>query len=489
MSLMKNLYRILAAAAALTLSASCIQEAGTEFTDDCVRRYELSFETLTRTDISGTGTSRKVSWSEGDIVNYYTKSGQSSPAEASVSLSGGKAFVTVPRGRADEFINVVYGATQLNSSSSTDNCIYIDSPVRSNQRYTSFAEAHVCAAFSDDIEEPTLRFRNAACIIRFTSAADVHKLVFSGNGGEIITAGSNGELKITCGSGGALAVEPASDGQTSVTVATDGEEADFYFAILPVRFSEGITVQCYDSYGELMFTKKTKASLNTVTEGGSLKMLNLGDAAEWIAENPSEPASVEAVDLGLPSGLKWASCNVGANSPEEYGDYFAWGETEPKTDYSWSTYKFEMGTDWHGPFSKYVTHSEIVNNFGNIDNRTVLDATDDAACVNWKGSWRMATLNEWEELIDKCTWTWTTQNGVKGGLVTGPNGNSIFLPAAGYRFDFYLSNAGASGRYWSSSLYTSIPDKASLVFLNYSGEFRRYQYNRNYGLSVRPVTE
>ena len=139
--------------------------------------------------------------------------------------------------------------------------------------------------------------------------------------------------------------------------------------------------------------------------------------------SPSDVPAPEAVDLGL--SVKWANVNVGAISPEDYGDYFAWGETELKTDYSWSTYKFELGTDENGPFSKYVTNSS----YGTVDNKTVLDPEDDAAHVNWGGSWRMPTDAEWTELRTKCTWTWTSE--VNGMLVTGPNGKSIFLPAAG----------------------------------------------------------
>ena len=126
------------------------------------------------------------------------------------------------------------------------------------------------------------------------------------------------------------------------------------------------------------------------------------------------------------SGLKWATCNLGATAPEEFGDYFAWGETEPKDDgYSWSTYQF--GTSQDGPFSKYVINPSE----GTVDYKDILDPEDDAACVNLGGSWRIPTADEWNELIGSCSWTWTTENGVAGMLVIGPNENSIFLPAAG----------------------------------------------------------
>ena len=190
----------------------------------------------------------------------------------------------------------------------------------------------------------------------------------------------------------------------------------------------------------------------------------------------------EYVDLGLPSGLKWATMNVGASKPEEYGDYFAWGETQPKSSYSWSTYKWCNGSST--TLSKYNTSSSN----GTVDNKKQLDLADDAARANWGGSWRMPTTEEYYELIEKCTWTWTSQNGVNGRKVTGPNGNSIFLPAAGSRYDTYLNPAGFLGRYWSSSLYTDYPDSAYDVNF-YSDNVYRDSYYRCSGQSVRPVSE
>lgn len=182
----------------------------------------------------------------------------------------------------------------------------------------------------------------------------------------------------------------------------------------------------------------------------------------------------EYVDLGLPSGLLWATCNVGANSPEDYGDYFAWGETVPKSTYNWNTY-FDTN-DGGYTFHKY-------DNYGG---KTVLEPADDAAHVNWGGSWRMPTYEEQDELRNECTWEWTTQNGVNGRKVTGPNGNSLFLPAAGYRLNSRLYDAGSVGGYWSSSLYTS-----SLIYtyyLDFSSDLVDRDYNsRCSGLSVRPV--
>ena len=158
----------------------------------------------------------------------------------------------------------------------------------------------------------------------------------------------------------------------------------------------------------------------------------------------------EYVDLGL--SVKWATCNVGAESPEEYGDYFAWGEVESKTTYDWSTYKY--GSDYN-QLTKYCNDSDLGYN-GFTDNKTVLDPEDDAATVNWGGKWRMPTVEEQEELKDNCTWTLTTKQGIKGYKLTskidGYTDCSIFLPIAGYmgRTGLYDTKCGY---YWGSSLY------------------------------------
>ena len=192
----------------------------------------------------------------------------------------------------------------------------------------------------------------------------------------------------------------------------------------------------------------------------------------------------EYVDLGLPSGLKWATCNVGATTPEGYGDYFAWGETEPKATYDWSTYKYCNGTD--DSMTKYCTDSS----FGTVDNKTVLELSDDAAYVNWGGSWRMPTKAEQDELMDtdNCTWEWTTQNEVNGYKVTSKiNGNSIFLPVAGYyRSSSDLYYVGSDGYYWSSSLSTDGNFFANVLNFYSGNVYLNVGYRCN-GLSVRAV--
>ena len=196
----------------------------------------------------------------------------------------------------------------------------------------------------------------------------------------------------------------------------------------------------------------------------------------------SLPPTPSIIDLGL--SVKWASFNIGASSPEEYGVFYAWGETEPKEYYSWSTYKF--GTSQYGSFSKYNTSGS----YGPVDYKKILDPEDDVAHVKLGANWRMPTDAEWTELRTKCTWTWTNDyngTGVKGRIVTATNGNSIFLPAAGRRFDPNFDDAGSNGCYWSSSLYTGYPYGAWRVIFSSGLVHSRGFNNRYYGLSVRPV--
>ena len=189
------------------------------------------------------------------------------------------------------------------------------------------------------------------------------------------------------------------------------------------------------------------------------------------------------VDLGL--SVKWATCNVGASSPEGYGSYFAWGETSPKNEYTWENLKYRTEGDSYGnvKFSKYVASSK----FGPVDNKTCLELMDDAAHANWGGSWRMPTNDEFKELIDKCTWTWTTENGKNGyKVVSKVNGNSIFLPAAGWRYDTLLNNAGSKGDYWSSSLRKS--DSYEARNLGFKSGSRYWSVSGRFnGHPVRPV--
>lgn len=177
-----------------------------------------------------------------------------------------------------------------------------------------------------------------------------------------------------------------------------------------------------------------------------------------------------AIDLGLPSGTKWCCCNVGASTPEGYGGYYAWGETSEKSYYTWESYAY------------YNPNTGRVNNIGS----DIAGTSYDVARVRMGAPWRMPSLAQQQELISNCSRQWTQQNGVNGILVTGKNGGQIFLPAAGYRWNDNLDNAGGNGNYWSSSLYPNFGNYAYLLdfgsgYWFWSGPARRY------GRSVRAV--
>ena len=214
-------------------------------------------------------------------------------------------------------------------------------------------------------------------------------------------------------------------------------------------------------------------------DGATTDSSSIADSVDAVVTEVVEDCTENGhdyVDLGL--SVKWATCNVGADFPEDNGDYFAWGETEPKPIYDWSHYKW-CNYKWYigANMEKYTRE----------DRKKQLDLSDDAACANWGGSWRIPTHDEFKELREKCNWAWTTQNGVKGYKVTSKtNGNSIFLPAAGYRCGSSLISAGSLGYYWSSSLYTDDPYYARGVYFGSSSVDWNY-YGRYYGRSVRPV--
>ena len=208
-----------------------------------------------------------------------------------------------------------------------------------------------------------------------------------------------------------------------------------------------------------MHMKKLLLALFCLVGSGVYAQKNSHNGHEWI-------------DLGLPSGLKWATCNVGASSPGDYGNYYAWGETSTKGDYSWSTY------EWFDNFTITVTKYKADE----------LDPSDDAATANWGGDWRLPTEDEFRELLRECTWEWTTQNGHNGYKVTGPNGQSIFLPAAGWRYGAVELSVGSYGNFWSSSPNESYTYFA--YYLYFLEDYRSVGWGSRYsGLSVRPVLE
>ena len=228
--------------------------------------------------------------------------------------------------------------------------------------------------------------------------------------------------------------------------------------VLSKAQSDSYTMQVYLSGGDVKSYQ--------VSEVDSVVFVSTDvDSDDTTSSDTTYINGYAAVDLGL--SVKWATCNVGADSPEDYGNYYAWGETETKDSYT---------------SSNSVTYEVDMDDIAG-------DAEYDAATANWGSSWRMPTYDEMEELIDSCTWTWTRQNDVNGYLVTGPNANSIFLPAAGNRSGTSLYYREENGYYWSSTPYESNASWAAYYLLLYSSRHSMGCTHRYLGRTVRPVAE
>ena len=233
-------------------------------------------------------------------------------------------------------------------------------------------------------------------------------------------------------------------------------------------YSRSLGIDFCDAYSLSFNSEGNSAGVTTRKCGQSVRPVRVKKA----------PREHEYVDLGLPSGTLWATCNVGTNIPEESGDYFAWGETEPKDDYSWSTY-FDIEDEAQTAFNKY-----------NVGGLTMLQPEDDAATANWGSDWQMPSLGQFNELINEqyTTAEWVEKDGIYGRLITSKsNGKSIFLPAAGIRGATDDDNSDV-GFYWSRTLSTNVSFRAySLMIYSFSSGVVTTDYERNYGFSVRPV--
>ena len=256
-----------------------------------------------------------------------------------------------------------------------------------------------------------------------------------------------------------------------VFVNIDGSALSDWFALLfgtkqqvDGTDEEALQRLCNDMRKWLGLSSESKA----VSASGG-KGIDSSTKADSVAVTSSKSGTInghEYVDLGLPSGLKWATCNVGANSPKGYGDYYAFGEIETKSEYTVENSK-----------TRGKSMSDISGN-----------AMYDVVRAKWGGSWRLPTEKNLEELKTNCKWEWTTIKGKKGYKVTGPSGNSIFLPAVGCRHRSLLLSAGEDGDYWSSTPYGSGDNCAYYLTFNSSGH--NVDWNgRYYGRSVRPVSE
>ena len=487
-------FSILAAFAVCSCQVEEINETTPDSTQEVIREAKVFTAIIddtttpeTRTSLDAEG---NVLWKQGDQVSvfagrtvneqYQVTGASDGKTAAPLNKVGDSGFVA-----GTEIDNNVAFYPYVSTAAiakSAGSYVISDITLPATQTYAegSFGNgAFPMAAVTGSTGDMNLKFKNVlgGLKLQLKGTASIASISITGNNNEVLC----GATEVTVANGDTPSINLTDASAKTVTldcgtgVALDSETATpFIIALPPITMTGGFTVIVTDTEGKQMEIKTTKSQ--TITRSTLLKMPEVVYVGADVIPDG-------CVDLGL--SVCWASCNLGAGKPEEYGDYYAWGETETKERYSWSTYKF--GTDSSGPFFKYNT----ISSYGSVDNKTVLEPEDDVAHVNLGGKWRMPTDAEWTELRTKCTWTWVTNyngSGINGRLVKATNGNSIFLPAAGRRYGATLNNVCSSGYYWSSSLYTVYSCDAWQVFFR-SDDVGKYVDLRFYGLSVRPVSE
>ena len=454
----------------------------------------------TRTALQEDGTS--VWWTTGEEINVFYgafASGKfvstNTVASQLASFAGSLPVITGTI-EAENQPETFWGVYPYDSANTCDGeSVTLTVPASQSATDGSFADKFFPAvAVSQDF---ALAFYNVCGGARFSVAnTGIYAVTFETVGGENLV----GKVKVGFGSDGKPVVQQVSEGSAEVTVnapAGGFVPGKYYFAaFLPGTLSQGLKVTYRTATQSASITQPNSLTINR-SRFGTIDRKDAG--LTFVDGGGAEGGSAmpEAIDLGL--SVKWASFNLGATKPEEYGDYYAWGETEPyysyldpltwkegkEAGYDWPSYRWCMG-DFY--LTKYCNDSRYGYN-GFSDTKTVLNLGDDAARAHLGGTWRMPTDAEWAELRDNCTRTRTTLNGVNGVLFIANNGNSIFLPAAGIWLDTRHVEMGTNGYYWSSSLDSVNPTSAWGLYIDGSIVSRDCYYSRCRGFSVRAVSK
>ena len=477
----------MAAVCAMLALASCGNDIElTEAQAPVKGEYKVTFtasqeSSATRTALNGTD----VEWNEDDTITVFDGAGANRIFEfAKYAVIDGQVVKTI--GEFDGTITVtepksycaVYPAVRNATIDSDYGISGLSLPVEQVATPDGFDPmAAIMTARNDNADKITStsedlslgEFKHVCAFVKVTTTEEYDKITFTAKGGERIAGGFTAYV----GEGGVSSVEPDDNASTTVSlVPASGETTiaagTYLIAVLPGTLAEGFTMSCSKddvehskiitmmrSYngavGETVFARHNVVNMGTVEETAT--------AVTWVRSEQ------EYVDLGL--SVKWATCNVGATTPEGYGDYFAWGETSPKDNYYMDSYD---------------------------DDKALLNASNDAACVNWGSAWHMPTQAEYEELYNwrNCEWERTSQNNVNGYKVTskkeGYTGKSIFLPAAGYR-DYKLVDAGSKGYYRLNTLISpDVPFCVHTIYFEYDGDVYWEWNSETYaGLPIRPV--
>ena len=496
-------YSYLAALAVCSCQVVEVYESAPDSTQEVIREAKEFTAIIddtttpeTRTSLDAEG---NVLWKQGDQVSVFAGSTVNEQYQVTDASDGKKAASlnkvgdsgSVAGTEIDNNVAFYPYVSTAAIAKSAGSYVISDIKLPATQTYAegSFGNgAFPMAAVTGSTGDMNLKFKNVlgGLKLQLKGTASIASISITGNNNEILCGAA--EVTVANGSNPSINLTDASAKTVTLDcgagVALNSETATpFIIALPPITMTGGFTVIVTDTEGKQMEIKTTKSQ--TITRSSLLKMPVVVYVGAAVIPDG-------CVDLGL--SVYWASCNLGASKPTEYGDYYQWAGTKDVSDtgiYLDCNYcPYHTGSDRYSGWTKYNT----IESYGTVDNKTVLDPMDDAASVVLGGKWRMPTDEEWTELrnTDNCSWTWTSIDGVNGYKVqskkSGYTDNWIFLPAAGYREDSDFYNVGSDGYYWSSSLNTDYPYAAWYVDFG-SDYVRRSYYNRYDGHSVRPVSE
>ena len=446
----------------------------------------------TKTSLDNQG---NVLWKQGDQLSIFAGSTINEQWQVT-DASDGKTAAELNKisgagfnagGEIDNNV-ALYPYSSVNTIAKSEGNYVIGIVLPSTQNYAeaSFGNgAFPMAAVTSSTTDMNLKFKNilGGLKLQLKGTATIASISISGNNNEILCGAAN----VTASVSGKPSISLTDGSAKTVTLnCGDGVQLDadaatsFVIALPPMTMTGGFTVTVTDTDGKQMEIKTTKSQ--TIARSSLLKMPEV----EYIGA----PAKPLAVDLGL--SFKWASFNVGASRPEEYGKYYQWAGIEDVSYgiyLDWSNCPYHSGSGAGTGWTKYNSSG----GYGTVDNLSVLEPSDDIASVSLGGYWRMPTMSEWAELTNtnNCSWTWTTLNGVNGykvqSKIPGFTDNWIFLPAAGYRIYGEKNCVGEVGAYWSSSRYpTYAPNQAYELSFSQNNVSIVEDY-RCEGRSVRPI--
>ncbi|MBR4269099.1 MAG: hypothetical protein IKQ47_04865 [Prevotella sp.] len=491
------------AALALTLSLTSCQNELAELTPSGGERITLS---VTQDDAAGTRTylndDKKVVWSTGDALSLFdTKNiNQTFELTKGAGSTTGEFGGTVSVDSRKEYYAVYPYSEGYTISSGTVTGVTL--PAEQTAVANGFDKsAAIMTGYTTDAKN--LAFKQLCAFVQITTESAAKKIVFKTNGTENLA----GTLSVAIAADGIGTATVTSGGTGTVTLVPAGNEESiaagtYLIAVLPGTLTQGFTMECVGTDGSEL-TRSYNGSTSVLNRKAVINMGTASLAQGWTGTMNDHGY----VDLGIRVGGKkilFATCNVGAENEYDYGDYFAWGATEPyytgytmsgtkPTVTSWKDGKSDGYSQANAPYYSSGTYSDAIYTKYTADGN-VLAAEDDAASVQWGADWRMPTTEEMQALYDNTTSTWTdnyNNTGIKGRIFTGEGNyanSSLFLPAAGSIKGTSYHLVGSFGNYWSSTLDRSTSGR-SLLFLSTGSVYPQDYSSRYYGFSVRAVRE